>query len=223
MVPYRFVINNKRTGEDEIAEGQIPDDLWQTLLAFRDEARRVSSCDWVRAKLPGTYRVHFDAGGVRVELIDAPSDSAIAQILHRVRPFVLQSERLYYPRVAGKFYESIPHPFLRGLLAENRAMFTGKDMRQAFVITSHDLELNSETAFDLWVGAFEYHPHDRDPSHKEKFLALHGGPPDDMALAVFRDMLRGKVLAILNLADFVSGIEDSPTYVTWKQWSAGVA
>jgi hypothetical protein len=92
-------------------------------------------------------------------------------------------------------------------------MFDGKIMRESFVIQTNDLELNSARAFELWVDAFEYHRHGRDSRARERFLKDHGGPPDDLALAVFRDMLRDKILAIQNMAGLVNSIEKSPAYV----------
>jgi hypothetical protein len=212
MIPYRIVIRHGRTETEEVAEGELSDELWQLLVAFREEANRLATCEWVAADLPGTYRIHFESGAMRVELIDAPPVSAMREVLHCLRSFVLQSEGLYYPKVSGRLYKALRDPILRGLLGRNRHMYDGKDMRELFTITKNQLDLTSERALDLWMDAFEYHPHGKQSERKLRFLELHGGPPDDLAVAIFRDMLRGKVLAILNLAGFVRGIEKSPTF-----------
>ena len=216
MVPYRIVLRNTSSGSEDIAEGEIPVELWRDLQTFREEAERLAGCAWVKQDLPGSYRLHFEAGAMRVELIDAPSELVMREVLHCLRPFVLQSERLYYPRVSGHLFESMRHSVLRGLLSLSRDMFTGHDMRDVFTITRSDLELTTQEALDLWLDAFEYHRHGRDTTRRERFLQRHGGPPDDLATAVFRDHLRGKVLAILNLAGFVRGIETSSTYLAYE-------
>lgn len=210
-IPYRLILESKATGEQHIAEGRIPGVLWETLVAFREETDRLRECVWLKSNLKGSYALKYDDGVASVELKDPPADVEIAQVLHVLRPFLLQSERLYFPRVSGHLYEAIGDPGFRMILAYNRASFQSRIMRHTFRVTRNDLELNSEQAFDLWIDAFEYHRHGKDPSRRQRFIELNGGPPDDLGIAVFQDMLRDRILAILGLANFVQSLEQSPT------------
>ncbi len=203
MITYRLQLIRSEAGRSQAITGQLSGGTWTKLLEFREHAARLAECEWVKAGCPGKWSLSTE-----IEEEDVPSDTAIAATLHLLRPFVLQSETLYFPTVTSQLYQEIDNVLARSVISTNVAMFSSKDMRAAYRITVNELELNTENTFDLWLDAFEYHPAGkRTPAKRERFIEAYGGPPDALARAVFRGMLRGKVFAVLNMADFAAAFE----------------
>lgn len=204
MVSYRLQLIRDGSGASQAITGRLSGNLWSLLGAFREQATRLSASEWVQADCPGSWRLS-SAG---VEEQDAPSPTAIAATLHLLRPFVLQSETLYFPKFTSQLYLEINDTLARKVISRNVAMFSCKDMRAVYRVIGNDLVLNTEYAVDLWLDAFEYHPYGKKtPERRQRFIDTYGRPPDSLARAVFRDMLRAKVFAILNMADFAEAFK----------------
>jgi hypothetical protein len=206
---YRIVLRRGDDGPDEICAGEISDEDWRLFTAFRDFAEELRSAEWVRQGLDSRYSIHSEAGrGLVADVPKRPSDTALRELLHLIRPFVLQNEETHFPKVSARLWKYLNHPHLQQLLAHWRAVFSGEEMRRYFKITAHQLDINNDRALALWLNAFEYH---RDADKREEFLRLHGGPPDELTLTVFRDMLASKAEAVFWLAELITAIERAPS------------
>jgi hypothetical protein len=206
---YRIVLRRGEDGPDEVCAGEISDEDWRLLTQFRDFAEELRSAEWVRQGLDSRYSIATEPGrGLVATVPKQPSDTALRELLHLLRPFVLQNEATYFPKVSGRLWKYLDHPHLQKLLAHSRAVFSGDEMRRYFKISAHQLDINDERTLSLWLNAFEYH---RNPDKREEFLRLHGGPPDELTLTVFRDMLASKAEAVFWLADLITVIDRAPS------------
>src|SRR4030095_12918588 len=192
--PYRILLRRGDDGPDEVCAGEISDEDWRLFTAFRDFAEELRSAEWARQRLDSRYSIRTEAErGLVADVPQRPSDTALRELLHLVRPCVLRNEETHFPRVSGRLWKYLNHPHLQQLLAHWRAVFSGEEMRRYFTISAHQLEINNDHTLSLWLNAFEYH---RDAEKREEFLRLHGGPTNELTLTVFRDMLASKAEAV---------------------------
>src|SRR5215218_6482096 len=120
MITYRLQLIQGDAGASQAITGQLTADSWSRLGAFREQAARLSDSEWVKADCPGRWRSSSGAG---VEEVDAPSPTAIAATLHLLRPFVLQSETLYFPSFTSQLYREMEDVLARKVISTNVAMF----------------------------------------------------------------------------------------------------
>ncbi len=202
-------INVKMTRQnpprEEVFEGIITDHDWGYLVGFRDETQRLASAEWVAAGMNADFTVSFSATeGLRVQTPNKPSNAQVAEVLQRIRPFVLRSEDLFFDKVMVVFERYLAHPWLTVQLQRARDQFSGADQASLYQLSANQLQLNTQRALDLWLNAFEFH---RDKRKAAAFIRESGRKPDELMLAVFRSMLVGKVDVLLRLGRMITGFE----------------
>jgi hypothetical protein len=205
---FTVTMRDRSTGEEERTRVAIPDEDWQTLVAFAAavEELQQSSC------LQNGLAVNVKIRGNLIDGVTAegalPESDRIAALLHRVRPFVLQDEPLSYFRVRNILARHVNNAGFRRLLEEQKDEFSGKEFQCELKITSSAPGLtgvlNSDDSFQMWLNGFEYH---RDAEKRANIEQLCGMLPFDVARAIFVSMLIDKVRAILNLAVIIRRCE----------------
>lgn len=195
----------------EIVDGQFTDDEWESLLAFRAESERLRRAEWIASGMSAPIHIEWSQGSPLTHSTpNRPSDAQVKEVLHGLRPFILQKDPHFFPRTLNILTGAIRHPWMRAQKRTALDRFVGADVRQLFQLTAGDLELTAPRAIDLWLNAFEYH---RDPVKHAEFVKERGGEPNDLDLAVFRSMLVGKVDAIMGLANFITWFVNNSTFV----------
>lgn len=186
-VPFKIRLTRQSDGVEEICQGQISGKDWQLFRTFRDFAMELRATEWVRSGLDSHYTAGSDESGfLKVEAPNRAPDSAVRELLHVIRPFVLKGEPTWYPAVNSRLRRYLDHPHLRALLATSRRVFDNGHFHLYGQISINDLPLHDEHTFSLWLNAFEYH---RDQEKQAILAAAFNGPPDELALAVFRSIL----------------------------------
>lgn len=132
-----------------------------------------------------------------------PDNDTMGILLHRLRPFILQSEPSSFVKVCSVIGKCIGEPSLRTLLQEQRELYDGRQSRRLMKIASNDKILNSEKVLYDWLNSHEYH---RDPDKREAVDKLLGYIPGDLMQGIFVSMLVDKVRAIHNIAALVAVI-----------------
>ena len=232
-MPVRFVmVLFLVSGKTYEVPGSIPDSDWELLVRFRDESLRLKSCKWVVHGLQHNVKIKWNrTDGMEVVTPGRPDASAFAEALHRLRPFILDREPLFYHKAAGVLCRSVDDGNFQGTMRRLADRFSGKDLSDQIKLFSAGidrsqippgqsldqmlrqfgssfLQLNSPKALDLWLNAFEFH---RDQEKRDEFIRRSGGEPGELALAVFRSMMAGKAEAVLWLAGLVTDIEKGPS------------
>ena len=207
-VPFRIRLIRASDGVEETCSGEIPDADWRLLTTFWTYAKDLESAEWVQAGLDADYSIQPGENGESQILVrHKPSDAAVSQLLHRMRPFLLQNEDTFYTRVNKTLARHLTHKWLRDWLAIGRRIFDHGQFRVYGQITVNDLPLHDERTFGLWLNAFEYH---RDQAKRAQLIESMGGPPDDFVLAIFRAILADRATEVLRLATMIDKIERAP-------------
>lgn len=203
-LPFEIVF---RKGSPEAAErviGTISDADWQLLKKFRNNAADLRTTKWVRAGLDARFTVRAFRGRTRITWRKKPSRAMVSELLHRLRPFVLKKEPTSYPRVNKLVRRCIDHEYIRADLDTARRIFQHGGFSLYGQLSVGSLPLYSSETFTRWLNAFEYH---RDESHRQELEAALGGPPDDLALAVFYGIAADRSQMVMHLASVISALE----------------
>lgn len=221
-LPFSITLRKKSDQSAEVCAGEIGDEDWDLVEAFRKEAARLRTSEWIKSGLDDDYTLESDSTGrTAVKLPNPPSDAAVRELLHLLRPFVLQNERTFFPKVTGRLWRYFAHDYIRTILAQHRDGFNdGYDRAYFELSVSSTIEgatgqngndnfvINDAEAFSLWLNAFEYH---RDERKRKQLIEKLGAEPDDLTLAQFRRMIADKARAVLHVASFLDSIVTAPS------------
>jgi hypothetical protein len=162
----------------------------------------------VKTGLDDHYTLEGDSTGkIVVKVPNRPSDSSVRELLHLLRPFVLQSEATFFPKVTGRLWGYLAHPHLRALLAEHRDGFNhgyGRAYFQLAVSATLDgaMGQNNEDWFVI---------NHRDDTKRARLREKLGTDPDELSLAIFRSMIADKARAVLHITSFLDELVASPS------------
>jgi hypothetical protein len=175
------------------AHCEFAEDEWPLLSRFLEFAIELSQTrvrtigGMLQFKLTGRAEGPGEVEGT------LPHPDDMAAFLHRMRPFVLQSEPTYVPRVCNIIARRIDEPRIRHRLDYQKKLFQGERMRSMVQISSNDVLLNSEETLQKWLNAFEYH---RDEDKRQELDTLHWLWPTDISRALFLALLLDKADAV---------------------------
>ncbi|MDH4087221.1 MAG: hypothetical protein OEV27_02185 [Nitrospira sp.] len=200
--PFRVTFSNQATGSTESVSVDIPADEWQLLLDFASYADQLETTEFLRAGISDHCEITVD-GSIRVTR-DLPPASRLRELLHVLRPLILQSEPTSYVRVVGILGRRVDHHLWRGLIKGYARSFRADNSQEFFTAKVDNLMLNSEEALDLWLNGYEYH---RDRDKRDRLAASVGSEVTDASRALFVDLLGAKVEAMLEVRDLVRWFE----------------
>jgi hypothetical protein len=204
MMPKSFYLTftEHATGTTETVSVEIPDNEWQILLDFARYADQLESTEFVRAGIDDHCEIAADGSlGMTNPL---PPVVQLRELLHVLRPLILEKERTYYSRVTGILQRYIDHRLWRGFLKGYGRSFRADNSQQFFTVKVRNLVLNSEEALNLWLNGYEYH---RDPDKRNRLASSVGDELTEESRALFVDILGAKVEAILEVRDLVRWLE----------------
>lgn len=206
-MPLHFQIPIPNTSD--VVDGQFTDDEWATLRPFHAEWDRLRQAEWIANGMPAQFNIEWEDGvGQTLSTPDKPTNAQVKEVLHGLRPFVLNDEALFFPKALNIPMRALQHPWMREQKRIGLARFTGADVGSMYQLSANYLQLNTDRALNLWLNAFEYH---RDPVKYATFIRERGKEPDELDLATFRSMLVGRVDAIQGLVGFITWFENNTT------------
>ncbi len=133
-----------------------------------------------------------------------PSEQDLWPVFHKLRPFQLQKESTYFPKVCNMLSHHFDSPSLRALFDYWKHLFLSKGFQGAFVLPAGDCQLNSEGFFNKFVNAVEYH-HDPEKIHDIDKIAQTF--PLDFQRGMIIPMLHHKLSAISTASKFMMLIQ----------------
>ncbi|TAK27430.1 MAG: hypothetical protein EPO40_17580 [Myxococcaceae bacterium] len=213
-VPYtlQLVDGDTKVPLADPIRGEFTDEDWEILSQYLRDAARLRETQLVRSSDPGTTRMEM-LGDDTCTVTGLPTSAELSELLHNLRPFVLENERANFAKAKLVVGRREPHPALRSYLKDLRERFDGDRLRERFrflvgkgpVDGVEPLELvkrgavvNSDKFLKLWLNGYEYH---RVPEMQREFEDLCGAMPFDMARAAFMFCLQDKTKAVLELAN----------------------
>jgi hypothetical protein len=134
--------------------------------------------------------------GMEVETA-LPDNDTLSILLHRLRPFILQTEPASFVRVCAIIGKRIDNPSVRGLLRQQSRLYDGRTSQRLMKVALNEQILNSEKLLYDWLNSHEYH---RDPDKREVIDELVKHMPDNLMRGILVSMLVDKVQAIRNVA-----------------------
>ena len=124
-----------------------------------------------------------------------PSEEHVSTLLHEMRPFVLEKEPTFVPKILNIVQRNVRNDVVDRFLDRLRCNFLGRE-NPSWIVTSGGVRVNSEAVLRKRLYGFEYH---RDREKRAEIHELKGLLPDDWLRANFIDMMldRAKVVDVL--------------------------
>lgn len=190
------------TGAIDTVAIEISDDEWQLLLEFANYADQLGTTEFVQDGIRDHCEIAAD-GSLRITN-PLPPAGYIRELLHVLRPFILEKERTYYNRITSILRRRIDHRLWHGLIKGYVRSFRADNSQKFFTVKVEDLVLNSEEALDLWLNGYEYH---HDPEKRTRLASNTTGELSEASRSLFVDTLGAKVEAILEVRDLIRYLE----------------
>jgi hypothetical protein len=203
-MPQLFTITvTTTTGEKHTQSGQFPDDEWDLLKRFLAYTFPLSETGIVKYGRGVSYKVHWHHEQGETEEAVVPADDEVSAFLHRMRPFILQSEPSYLPRILNVLARRVTLPTARRILDVYRKRFLRQldgDLR----ISTGEVELTSDETLTKWLNAFEYH---RDEDKQKDLREITVAFTEPSSRAIFLISLYEKAKAVFETASLIRALE----------------
>lgn len=201
-MPKEFKLTLQLKNQDDIkVSGEFSDEEAVTLDAFLSEYDKLSASSSGRKGIRCNITVNCDEQKGLLVSAELPTDDVLSLLLHRLRPFILQSEPASAIRVLAILGKHIDDPNLRLLLRQQRELYDGRRTQKVMKVISDDQVLNSENVLQMWLNAHEFH---RDPTKQTTMDDLFARVPGDLLRGLLVSMIVDKTRAVQNIAQIVA-------------------
>jgi hypothetical protein len=203
--PFRITVKNETTGESTVVAGQIPDADWELLLAFVQEVERLRRTAFLSQETAVRFELSWDHEKGQEHKTTMPDDDSISSFLHCIRPFVLQRERFFLPKILNTLRKNIVSPQTSRIFELQLDRFFGRTAGFTMTAGSADLDLTADDTVLKWLNAVEYH---RDLDKQRELNAAAEAIPSDAQRAIFLMAMMDKAMSVITIADMVEGLRD---------------
>ncbi len=209
---YTLFIGDSVASAKETLEGEFSDAVGELLINFVTFADELHSTEAVRKGSVASMKVSLDELGMT---ISRSPETELDQLLMALRPFILNNEPTYLPKVANVLCREINDRRVRGVIGDIRARFLkgsggdgplrvmiikGQETFDKFLSSqspSDAVMLDSDDVLYCWLNGFKFHRNDEE---RRKLKDLCGGLSLDCARVGMLLNLSSKVDAISQLA-----------------------
>jgi hypothetical protein len=218
-MPHRVSLSVAQKDEEATStvEAEIPDDEWAILQSFHQYSQDLLSTKFVQDGMPSSLRIKGTSEGQLSFETRLPDWDDVVIFLHYLRPLYLQTETANFQAACNILARRLVNTQVRGMIAAQKDMYSGKVLRTAIRISVDDTVVNSEEVLSTWLNSYEYH---RDPEKRRFLDTINQMLPLDASKVLFIQLLAEKVSAIAGLASFAAvllGIKkstDPPLHTT---------
>ncbi|PTB83832.1 hypothetical protein C9926_00870 [Sulfurovum lithotrophicum] len=132
-------------------------------------------------------------------------DDNIAILLHKIRPFILQSEPTYLPKIMNLLSREINDTLVRQYIKQQRENFLIKQDKQAIQlhVIDSNININSDNILNLWLNTEEYH---RDNKKRKELKVILDGLPSNLFQYFMQEAIINKTTTILKILELVNAI-----------------
>ncbi len=193
-------IQDESTGQVSRVSGVLEAHEVELLDEFVRLSERASSSTWVLEGCPAQLNVNWREGQQLEVKAELPDWEKVQSFLLRFRPFILERERTYFPKVANLIARRLQSPAVDRVLAPMRDYFMGKSLQSRIIVRSNAVVLNSPDTLDKWLNAYEFH---QDQGKRAWLETLHKIMPLESTRVFFLVLLTDRLKAVLQLAGVI--------------------
>jgi hypothetical protein len=191
-----------------IESGEFSEQEWDILDLFKREENQLSKSDAIM-KIKVNLNLNWNREQGFTDHSTLPSDDDLNNLLHRLRPFVLKDEPIYFNKVCNILKKHLKNEFSQKLIQDLKDLFSGKEFQSTKVQIEFNKEtINSEKTLYKWLNAYQYH---RDKGKQVEIETIHKLLPSQTTKAIFIYMMIDKAKAIRDTAEMIRILEDSLT------------
>jgi hypothetical protein len=185
-------------GSEATTTGEFSDEEWDVLKTFALAVERLQHADLFKNQ----RLIRFSVGDEDQSVV--PPDIEVHQLLHLLRPIILEGERYYLPTVTALLGRRIEHPAARALLKRLRRRFIYDPNRENWHSSRDGVVLDSEEFLKVWLYSHEYH---WDAARMQEFQKMHTGPMAKSTLAAVLLVLIRKAQVAFTLRKIIETLE----------------
>jgi hypothetical protein len=201
--PYSLTIKNNRTGETISLAGEFADADWLYLLDFLGEADRLRKTRMIAQGMEVDYEFSWNHETGQQHKATLPPEDDVAAFLHRLRPFVLQQEPFFLPKVMNLLRKTVDNKKFNSILNVQTDRFFGRF--KGLTIATDTLDLTSDDTVLKWLNALEYH---RDADKQKELREAASAIPAESQRAIFLAAMVSKAGTVLTLAEMIGAFRD---------------
>lgn len=216
--PFKLTLQLESRPDIKVS-GEFSDDEAAILDLFLGEYDKLSASTSGRQGIRCNIAVNYDEQvGLQVSA-ELPTADELSLLLHRLRPFILQSEPASVIRTMAILGKHISDPHLRLHLGQQRELYDGRRTQRVMKVVSDDQVINSENVLNTWLNAHEFH---RDPEKRAAIDELFARVPGDLLRGLLVSMIVDRTRAVQNIAQIVAVVvgRSSTLQFTSRDFSA---
>lgn len=184
------------------------DDEWETLESFLTYVDELNSTSIVKNGAIANIKLEINDNLDLTYQIEKSPTIEISELLHKVRPFILQDEPTYFHKVTNIIKRRIDDAIFRNSIDNLKKLFDGNEMSAVLKIELNNYNLIDQATLKKWLNSYEYH---RDKDMRKEIENLNSATPIEFTKTIFFMLIIEKLKAIKSLACVlypILGIED---------------
>jgi hypothetical protein len=170
------------------------------LRKFTALVRRVREASLLVRGMPDVSRIKLEAGFGLTLTCAEYSDAELHELLHVLRPLILQEEPTSFHRITSRLKRTILQADVRAYLDLQSRVFKDGELRMYLQISIGEQPLFDESLLRNWLNGTQYHG---DPEKEEAWRRIEGNLNESGGRALVMSQLRGKVVALFNV-DYIA-------------------
>lgn len=181
------------SGAPAQVSGELSDSDAAVLERYVKHAEELFATKPIRNGLPCELSISFNPE-IRGGTMEAhlPDDDALAVVLHRLRPLILQREAASFINACAVLGKQLAEPNVRAVIRQKRDLFENSDRAQTWAFSANDVRVNAENVLQDWLNGLEYHTDEDRRGRIEQLLA----GPEVLVRHALVSMLLNKIDAI---------------------------
>jgi len=192
---------------------EFDDEEWGHMREFCDYCSELAQIRLFKKGGTVRFNVTLTRDGLQDNTV-IPSDEIICELLHELRPFVLEKEATHFYRICNTVARRFEDGQIRDSIAQMEKVYQSEQFRKQVKIEfNNTCIINSDKTLDAWLNGFEYH---RNGDKRLLIAAINEILPMQPLKAVFLHMLIEKTTAIFTLRNFLLPVLNIEKTVTLR-------
>ena len=184
---------------DESLTVQLTDDEVERLRNFSRLMSRLASTQLVNRGIPAITKMQYAEGAMHF-VCEQYSNGELHELLHVLRPLILQEERSSFQNIGAIVGRRLRHQLISARLKHLRRVYAEGDLSRFMQIKINEHPLFADETIKLWLNGEQYHS---DDDKAAAWCRLENAMTASNARALVIEQLRSKVMALDELHSVV--------------------